>query len=146
MKSVIIVGGGIVGLAVARQLTMKGYRNLTILEKESNIVMHQSSRNSGVMHAGLYYKPQSLKQKLSREGIKLMKDYCNRNKINWHECGKIVVATNKTQEQTLNELFEIGKKNNLKNLEKISSKEISKIEPYINGYKAIRVPEESIKL
>ncbi len=144
MKSVIIVGGGIVGLAIARQLTMKGYRNLTILEKESDIVMHQSSRNSGVMHAGLYYKPQSLKQKLSREGIKLMKDYCNRNKINWDECGKIVVATNKTQEQTLNELFEIGKKNNLKNLEKISSKEISKIEPYINGYKAIRVPEESI--
>ena len=144
MKSVIIIGGGIVGLAIARQLTLKGYRNLTILEKESDIVMHQSSRNSGVMHAGLYYKPGSLKQRLSREGIKLMKDYCNTNNINWNECGKIVVATNSTQEQNLDELFEIGIKNNLKNIEKIASKEISKIEPYINAYKAIRVPEESI--
>ncbi len=106
--------------------------------------MHQSSRNSGVMHAGLYYKPGSLKQRLSREGIKLMKDYCNTNNINWNECGKIVVATNSTQEQNLDELFEIGIKNNLKNIEKIASKEISKIEPYINAYKAIRVPEESI--
>ena len=62
MKSVIIIGGGIVGLAIARELLLKGYKNLTILEKELNIAKHQSSRNSGVMHAGLYYKPGSLKQ------------------------------------------------------------------------------------
>ena len=59
MKSIIIIGGGIVGLAIARELSLKGYKNLTILEKESNIAVHQSSRNSGVMHAGLYYKPGS---------------------------------------------------------------------------------------
>ncbi len=144
MKSVIIIGGGIIGLAIARELVKKGYRNLTILEKESTIVKHQSSRNSGVMHAGLYYKPGSLKQRLSRKGIKLMKDYCNLNNINWKECGKIVIAKNKEEENNLNELFEIGLKNNLKNIEKISSKEIAKIEPYIDAYKAIRVPEESI--
>ena len=144
MKSVIVIGGGIVGLAIARELLLKGYRNITIIEKESTIVKHQSSRNSGVMHAGLYYKPGSLKQRLSREGIKLMKDYCNMNKINWIECGKIVVAKNKTEENNLDELFDRGIKNNLNNLEKIPLKEISKIEPYINAYKAIRVPEESI--
>ena len=144
MKSVIVIGGGIVGLAIARELLLKGYRNLTILEKESTIVKHQSSRNSGVMHAGLYYKPGSLKQRLSREGIKLMKDYCNMNKINWIECGKIVVAKNKDEEINLDQLFERGIKNNLNKIEKISFKEISKIEPYINAYKAIRVPEESI--
>ncbi len=144
MKSVIIVGGGIVGLAIARELSLKGYKNLTILEKESDIVEHQSSRNSGVMHAGLYYKPGSLKQKLSRDGIKLMKDYCDRNKIKWKECGKIVIAKNKSEVNNLDALFEIGIKNNLKNLEKITSKEVSKIEPYINAYKGIKVPEESI--
>ncbi len=144
MKEIIIIGGGIVGLSIARQLSLKGYKNLTILEKESTVAEHQSSRNSGVMHAGLYYKPGSLKQRLSREGINLMKDYCNTNNIKWHECGKIVVAKNKSEEKNLNKLFERGKKNNLKNLEKISFKQISNIEPYVNGYKAIRVPEESI--
>ena len=144
MKSIIIIGGGIIGLAIARQLGLKGYKDITILEKESSIVEHQSSRNSGVMHAGLYYKPGSLKQRLSREGIKLMKDYCTKNKIRWEECGKIVISNNQEEDKNLNELFEIGNKNQLKNLEKISKKEISKLEPYVHAYKAIRVPEESI--
>ena len=144
MKSVIVIGGGIIGLAIARELSLKGYRDLKIIEKESNIVKHQSSRNSGVMHAGLYYKPGSLKQRLSREGIDLMKEYCNKNYINWRNCGKIVVAKNKSEELRLCELYERGLKNNLKNLEKISSREISHIEPYIKGYKAIKVPEESV--
>ena len=144
MKSIIIIGGGIVGLAIARELSLKGYKNLTILEKELNIAKHQSSRNSGVMHAGLYYEPGSLKQKLSREGIKLMKEFCNLRKINWRECGKIVIAKNKNEEIRFSELYERGLKNNLKNLEIISSKEISRLEPYISAYKGIRVPEESI--
>ena len=75
MKRVVIIGGGIVGLAIARELILNGYKNITILEKESDIAIHQSSRNSGVMHAGLYYRPGSLKSKLSREGIILMKIY-----------------------------------------------------------------------
>ena len=144
MKSIIIIGGGIVGLAIARELSLKGYKNLTILEKESNIAVHQSSRNSGVMHAGLYYKPGSLKQILSRKGIKLMKEYCSINNIQWHECGKIVVAKNKSEEIRLSELYERGIKNDLKDIEKISSKEIANIEPYVKAYKAIRVPEESV--
>ena len=64
-----IIGGGIVGLAIARSLVLKGYKNVTIIEKDNDIANHQSSRNSGVMHAGLYYKPGSLKANLSRDGI-----------------------------------------------------------------------------
>ena len=76
---IIIIGGGIVGLAIARELARKGYKDILILEKESEIAKHQSSRNSGVMHAGLYYKPGSLKAKFSREGINLMKRLnCNK--------------------------------------------------------------------
>ena len=144
MKRTVIIGGGIVGLAIARELSLKGYKDLIILEKESEIALHQSSRNSGVMHAGLYYKPGSLKSNLSREGIFLMKNYCNENNINWRECGKIVIAKNKDEEYKLNKLFKIGLQNKLKGLEIISSKHVSKIEPYVDAYKAIRVPEESV--
>ena len=144
MKSVVIIGGGIVGLAIARELILKGYKNTTILEKESDIAIHQSSRNSGVMHAGLYYPPGSLKSKLSREGIILMKSYCKKNQIRWLECGKIVVAKNQAEEEKLIKLFQKGLRNKLKDIEIISSKQVSYLEPYVDAYKAIRVPEESI--
>ena len=78
-----IIGGGIVGLSIARSLLLKGYKNVEVIEKESEIAKHQSSRNSGVMHAGLYYKPGSLKAKLSRDGIVKMKAYCKSNNIEW---------------------------------------------------------------
>ena len=90
-EKIIIIGGGILGLSIARKFLLEGYKNITILEKENDIACHQSSRNSGVMHAGLYYKPNSLKAELSRKGITLMKEYCNKNLIPWEECGKIVV-------------------------------------------------------
>lgn len=144
MKSIVIIGGGIVGLAIARELILNGYKNLIILEKESDIANHQSSRNSGVMHAGLYYRPGSLKSKLSREGIILMKSYCKKHEIKWLECGKIVVAKNKAEEERLIKLFEKGLLNKLKDIEIISSKQVSNLEPYVDAYKAIRVPEESI--
>ena len=105
-----IIGGGIVGLSIARSLLIKGYKNVEVLEKESEIAKHQSSRNSGVMHAGLYYKPGSLKAKLSRDGIVKMKDYCKNNSIEWEECGKVVVATEDNQKNRLTSLFERGKK------------------------------------
>ena len=72
---IIVIGGGILGLSIARQLLIEGYKNITILEKEKTLANHQSSRNSGVMHAGLYYKPGSLKATLSRKGIIMMKEY-----------------------------------------------------------------------
>ena len=101
-----IIGGGIVGLAIARSLLLKGYKNVIIFEKDNDIATHQSSRNSGVMHAGLYYKPGSLKANLSRDGIIKMKKYCTENNIKWEECGKIVVANKNNQKERLENLFE----------------------------------------
>ena len=139
-----IIGGGIVGLAIARSLVLKGYKNVTIIEKDNDIANHQSSRNSGVMHAGLYYKPGSLKAILSRDGIVKMKNYCTENNIKWEECGKIVVANKDVQEERLKNLFERGKKNSLRNIEILNKKAINKIEPYVNALSGIYVPEESI--
>ena len=139
-----IIGGGIVGLAIARSLLLKGYKNVIIFEKDNDIATHQSSRNSGVMHAGLYYKPGSLKANLSRDGIIKMKKYCTENNIKWEECGKIVVANKTNQKERLENLFERGKKNNLKNIKILDKSEIHKIEPYVNARLGIYVPEESI--
>ena len=143
-KRIIIIGAGIVGLAICRELLLSGFKKVTIIEKEKSIASHQSSRNSGVMHAGLYYQPGSLKAKLSREGIHYMKSYCKKRKINFEECGKIVIAKNKQELPYLEDLFEKGKKNKLKGLKKISFKEINRIEPYVQGISGIFVPEESI--
>ena len=127
MKKIVIIGAGIIGLSLARELLKRGNKKVLLLEKENEIAKHQSSRNSGVMHAGLYYKPGSLKSKLCREGINLMKNYCNKHSIEWNECGKIVIANNYLEENRLSELFERGKKNKLKGIQKITNKKISKI-------------------
>ncbi len=144
MKRIIIIGAGIVGLSLAREFLKRGHKKVLLLEKENQIAKHQSSRNSGVMHAGLYYKPGSLKSKLCRDGINLMKSYCNNNSINWHECGKVVISNNHEEDIRLNELFERGNKNNLKGIQKIKSQQISELEPYVQANNAIYVPEESI--
>ncbi len=144
MKKIVIIGAGIIGLSLALELLKRGNKKVLLLEKENEIAKHQSSRNSGVMHAGLYYKPGSLKSKLCRDGINLMKSYCNKNAIKWDECGKIVIAKNSLEENRLNDLFERGIKNNLKGIQKIGSKQISNLEPYVKSENAIYVPEESI--
>ena len=144
MKRIVIIGAGIVGLAIARELSINGHREIIIIEKESNIATHQSSRNSGVMHAGLYYKPGSLKAELSRKGINMLKKYCSINHISWNECGKVVVSTKINQSNQLEKLFYNGQKNNLTGLRKINSQEVSQIEPYVNAIEGIYVPEESV--
>ena len=143
-KRIVIVGGGILGLSIARNFLLKGFKNLTLLEKEECVANHQSSRNSGVMHAGLYYDPKSLKANLSRKGIVMMKDFCNENSISWEECGKVVVATEENEIERLDKLYKRGTSNGLKGIKKINSKEVNLIEPYVNAKAAILVPEESI--
>ena len=143
-KKIIIVGGGILGLSIARKFLIEGYKNLTILEKEESIAKHQSSRNSGVMHAGLYYDPKSIKAFLCRKGIVLMKNYCEKNNINWKECGKIVIASEGEDLNILESLFTNGKANGLRGIKKINNREVKKIEPYVKAKSGILVPEESI--
>ena len=144
MKKIVIIGGGIVGLAIAKELINRGQKKVVIIEKEKNIALHQSSRNSGVMHSGLYYKPGSLKAYLSGKGIKRLKAYCDSHNITWKECGKIVVATDKNQLSVLNKLLDIGHRNELKGIKKLDSKEINNHEPYVKGLAGISVPEESV--
>ena len=144
MKRIVIIGGGIVGLAIARELSLKGKKRITIIEKESEIATHQSARNSGVMHAGLYYKPGSLKAELSRNGINLMKNYCNKMNISWKESGKIVAALHPNDTEQIERLYDWGLKNKLVGIRKLNKKGINLIEPHLNSKLGIHVPEESI--
>ena len=144
MQRIVIIGGGIVGLAIARELSLKGKKRITIIEKESEIATHQSARNSGVMHAGLYYKPGSLKAELSRNGINLMKNYCDKMNISWKESGKIVAALHPNDAEQIERLYDWGLKNKLVGIRKLNKKRINLIEPYLNSKLGIHVPEESI--
>jgi L-2-hydroxyglutarate oxidase len=145
MKSIVIIGGGIVGLATAYKLSCK-YNDIsiTILEKENDIGQHQSTHNSGVLHCGLYYKPGSLKSQLSVDGIKQMTDFCIKYNIPHEICGKLVVSTNKEESIKLNELFDRGTKNGLKNLKKLNKQQMLEIEPNVGGIEALHVPQEGI--
>jgi (S)-2-hydroxyglutarate dehydrogenase len=141
----IIVGGGIVGLATGlRILEARPGAKLLLLEKEDSLGRHQTGHNSGVLHAGLYYKPGSLKAKLAVEGLRQMVSFCQKHKVSHEPCGKIVVATEPDELPRLGKLMERGVANGLKGLRKLSSDEIREIEPHAAGLAAIHVPEEGI--
>lgn len=140
----LIIGGGIIGLATAYKLLLRGDCRVTLLEKERQVGQHQSGRNSGVLHAGLYYKPGSLKAKLAVSGIRQMVAFCQKFSIPFEQCGKLVVATDQKEEERLKFLFENGKKNGLKGLRLLDKEGMLEIEPHVNGLRAIQVPEEGI--
>lgn len=141
----LIIGGGIVGLATAYRLSLlKPNSKILVLEKEDNLGQHQSTHNSGVLHAGLYYKPGSLKAELSVQGLRMMVDFCQKYDVKYQQCGKIVVATSDKQIETLKRLWHKGKANGLHGLQLLDSKQIKYREPYANGKAAIMVPEEGI--
>jgi len=97
-KRYAVIGGGINGLSVARQLLLDDPDvSVTVFEKEAAVAQHQSSHNSGVVHAGLYYEPGGLKARLCRRGVELVRNYCLDNAIPYDECGKVVVALNEEQ-------------------------------------------------
>jgi len=144
MKNVVVVGGGIVGLSVAYKLSSNKNLNIVVLEKENGVGQHQSTHNSGVLHCGLYYKPGSLKALLSVDGIKQMTDFCIEHNIPHEICGKLVVSTNQEESIKLNELFDRGTKNGLKNLRKLNKQQMLEIEPNVGGIEALHVPQEGI--
>ena len=144
MKNVVVIGGGIVGLAVAYKLSTNKNLNVTVLEKENEVGKHQSTNNSGVLHCGLYYKPGSLKALLSVDGIQQMTNFCIEHNIPHEICGKLVVSTNQEESLKLDELFDRGTKNGLKNLKKLNRQQMVEIEPNVGGIEAIHVPQEGI--
>jgi L-2-hydroxyglutarate oxidase len=145
-KTFLIVGGGLVGLATAYRLLERfPLAQVTLLEKESVVGAHQSTHNSGVLHAGLYYAPGSAKAKLAVAGIQQMTKFCHEEGIAHEICGKLVVAVSPEEIPRLDELLRRGIANGLQGLRKIEeATEIRKIEPHVNGLAAVHVPEEGI--
>ncbi|CAI8221364.1 MAG: L-2-hydroxyglutarate oxidase LhgO [Bacteroidia bacterium] len=140
-----IVGGGIVGLATAYYLTQKFEdKKIVVLEKESELAFHQTGNNSGVIHSGLYYKPGSLKAKNCIEGYNMLIDFCNENKIPYDLCGKLVVATDKSELGRLRDLYDRGRENGLEGLELLDKEQIKEIEPHLACIQGIRVPQTGI--
>lgn len=142
---VVVVGGGIVGVATAREILLRHPKlQIAIVEKEPELARHQSSHNSGVIHAGIYYKPGSLKAKLCGEGLKLCYQYCDEKKIPYKKVGKIIVATDAKQVEGLKVLQERGIQNNVPDLQLLEGKQIQEIEPYCRGLKALWSPHTGI--
>ena len=142
---VIVVGGGIVGLATAWrvQQARPGLR-LLLLEKENALGTHQTGHNSGVLHAGLYYKPGSAKARLAVEGLQDMVAFCREYGIPHEQCGKIVVATEPGELPRLEALHQRGIENGLQEIRKLGPAEIREIEPHAAGLAALHVPQEGI--
>jgi L-2-hydroxyglutarate oxidase LhgO len=140
-----VIGGGIVGLATALQLLERFPRHqVLLLEKESGPGRHQSGHNSGVLHCGLYYKPGSKKAVMAVQGLRKMVEFCERHKIPYERCGKIVIATEKEEIPRLNDLLARGKANGLEGLELLGPEQIREYEPHAAGIAGIRVPQEGI--
>lgn len=142
---IVVVGGGIIGLATAWRLGQRfPDSRVTVLEKETAVCRHQSGHNSGVLHAGLYYKPGSRKARLAVAGIRQMVEFCREHSIPHEICGKIVVATSEEELPRLHTLFERGSQNGLEGLEMLTGDELREIEPHAAGIAAVRVPQEGI--
>src|ERR1700731_5015637 len=142
---VAIIGGGIVGLAVAREITRRFPRlRLLLLEKEARVASHQSGHNSGVIHSGVYYKPGSLKARLCVTGAAAMIEFCREHGVPHRVCGKVIVATSHDELPRLEELRERGEANGLSGLRLIEPEELSEIEPHAAGLQARRVPSTGV--
>ena len=142
---VIIVGAGLIGLATALQMLRRDSRlRVAVLEKESEVALHQSGHNSGVLHAGLHYRAGSHKARLAVRGIREMVAFCRANDVAYDVCGKLVVATEKWELAGLHALHERGNANGLTGLRLLNSSEARAIEPEVRCIAALSVPEEGI--
>ena len=144
-RRIIIVGGGIIGLATALKLAGRfPAAQIIVLEKEDEVARHQSGNNSGVLHAGLYYKPGSLKARLAVSGIQEMVAFCKDNGIRHEICGKLVVAVDQSELPRLHNLHERGLQNGLQGLRLLDRPRMLEIEPHVAGIAAVHVPQEGI--
>lgn len=145
MTDVVIIGGGIVGLATALQLKQqRPALKVVLIEKEPAVARHQTGHNSGVIHSGLYYKPGSLKATNCIRGYQMLIDFCQAEGIPYDLCGKIVVATKTEELPQLETLYERGQQNGLGGLKKLSVSEMREIEPHVIGVAGMFVPQTGI--
>ncbi|MFI7232450.1 L-2-hydroxyglutarate oxidase [Nonomuraea angiospora] len=139
-----VVGAGIVGLAVARELARTRGAEVTVLEKEPHVGGHQTGHNSGVVHAGIYYPPGSLKARLCREGVALLKEYCAANALPYDEVGKLVVASTRAERPLLSALAERARANGVPGIAELDGLALREIEPHAVGVGAIHSPHTAI--
>lgn len=142
---IIVIGGGIVGLATALKIKeQRPEMKILVLEKEREVAVHQTGNNSGVIHSGLYYKPGSLKATNCIRGYHQLIDFCNQENIPYELTGKVVVATKNEQRQQLENLYIRGQQNGLEGLRKISASEVKEYEPYVTCVEGMWVPQTGI--
>jgi L-2-hydroxyglutarate oxidase LhgO len=141
----VVVGAGIVGLAVAREwLLRRPEDSVMVLEREPGPAQHQTGHNSGVVHGGIYYQPGSLKARLCVEGARLMYEYCEQHDIAYERCGKLIVAVSPGELSRLDDLEARGQANGVPGLRRIRSGEIAEIEPNAAGLQALHAPNTGI--
>jgi L-2-hydroxyglutarate oxidase len=141
---VAVIGGGIVGIATAHALCERVRGSLVVLEAESKLGGHQSGHNSGVIHSGLYYKPESLKARNCVEGRDLMYRLCEEHGVPHERCGKVVVATREAELPALDELERRGRANGLDGMRRLGPEQIRELEPHVAGIAGLHVPQTGI--
>jgi L-2-hydroxyglutarate oxidase len=144
LNDYLIIGGGIVGLAVGMTILERNPNaKLTILEKESGLAQHQTGHNSGVIHSGVYYKPGSYKAKFAKAGSESMRAFCEMNGISHDICGKVIVATNPKELPELEKLYNRAIQNELE-VTRLNKEELLEKEPHVKGIEAIHLPTTGI--
>ncbi|WP_328718420.1 L-2-hydroxyglutarate oxidase [Streptomyces sp. NBC_00247] len=144
-ETVGIVGAGIVGLATGREIALgRPGTRVVVFEKERQVAVHQTGHNSGVVHAGIYYAPGSLKADLCVRGVSLLREYCQERKLPYQEIGKLVMAVREDELGRMEGLYERAKNNHVPDLRKISKDEIKEIEPHAGGIAALHSPRTAI--
>jgi len=145
IKRCAVVGGGIIGVAVARELTNKLHDvQVTVYEKEDRLAAHQTGHNSGVVHAGLYYEPGGLKAKLCRRGVELLQEFCAMKNLPYEACGKLVIAQTPEESQRLDNIFARATANGVPGARMLRSEQIREVEPNAVGLSALHSPETAI--
>jgi len=140
-----VVGGGIIGTAVARRLLARAPDAVvTVLEKEDRLAAHQTGRNSGVVHAGLYYEPGSLKATLCRRGVSLLREFCAEKGLPYEEIGKVLVALDGAEEERLGAIAERARANGVPGVRVIDRAELHELEPHVAGIAALHSPTTAI--
>src|SRR5690606_12146356 len=139
-----VIGGGIIGLATARELALRDpSARIVLIEKEAGFGLHQTGHNSGVIHAGIYYAPGSLKARLCREGAQATKQFCRENGIPFETCGKLLVATSPPEMERMTALEARARENEI-DFEPVSENSLREVEPNVAGLGALLVKETGI--
>ena len=144
-QRIAVVGGGIIGVAVAARLVqVRPEATVTVFEKEDRLAAHQTGRNSGVVHAGLYYVPGSLKATLCRRGVRLLRSYCERNTLPYKEIGKVVVALDPAELGRLHAIAERARANGVPGIRMLTATQLRVVEPAVTGIAALHSPTTAI--